>query len=448
MRMIPAPMAIVPIPTNVTVLEKEVSWVLRIRRAMNKGNFTGFLFLNFIGYLVKLNQRAKKMGLLRNYKLILVLFFMIGLKAVAQVIPGAYQTSKYLPLVKGKQVALVVNHTSVIGKTHLADSLLSLGVQIRRIFAPEHGFRGTADAGAHIDNEVDVKTGLPLVSLYGKHKKPSPEDLAGIDVVIFDIQDVGARFYTYSSTLLYVQEACAENKVKLLVLDRPNPNGHYVDGPVLDPAKFASFVGLTAIPVVHGLTMGEYAQMLNGEGWLANKVVCDLQVIPVKNYHHQTFYSVPLAPSPNLPNDQSIGLYPSLCLLEPTIVSVGRGTKTQFQVIGTTNPAAGNYTFTPVPTPGAMDPPLKGQLCYGLDLRQVNTRQLGFSLSYLIEMFEKTGRKESFFTSPTFFDKLAGTDSVRLGLLAGKSEQEIRASWKPALDRYKEMRRRYLIYQD
>ncbi len=415
---------------------------------MNKGNFTGFLFLNFIGYLVNLNQRAKKMGLLRNYKLILVLFYLISLKAAAQVIPGAYQTPKYLPFLKGKQVALVVNHTSVIGKTHLADSLLALGIQVKRIFAPEHGFRGTADAGAHIDNELDAKTGLPLVSLYGKHKKPSPEDLAGIDVVIFDIQDVGARFYTYSSTLLYVQEACAENKVKLLVFDRPNPNGHYVDGPVLDPTKYASFVGLTAIPVVHGLTMGEYAQMLNGEGWLANKLVCDLQVIPVSNYNHKTMYSVPIAPSPNLPNDQSIGLYPSLCLLEPTIVSVGRGTLTQFQVVGTPNAAAGNYTFTPIPTPGAMDPPLKGQLCYGMDLRQVNTRQLGFSLSYLIEMFEKTGRKESFFTSPAFFDKLAGTDSIRLGLLAGKSEQEIRASWKPALDRYKEMRRRYLIYQD
>ncbi|MHA8105518.1 exo-beta-N-acetylmuramidase NamZ family protein [Aquirufa sp. 5-AUSEE-100C1] len=415
---------------------------------MNKGNFTGFLFLNFIGYLVNLNQRAKKMGLLRNYKLILVLFFMISLRAIGQVTPGAYQTQKYLPLLKGKQVALVVNHTSVIGKTHLADSLLALGIQVKRIFAPEHGFRGTADAGAHIDNEVDAKTGLPLVSLYGKHKKPSPEDLAGIDVVIFDIQDVGARFYTYSSTLLYVQEACAENKVKLLVFDRPNPNGHYVDGPVLDPVKFASFVGLTAIPVVHGLTMGEYAQMLNGEGWLANKLVCELQVIPVSNYNHKTMYSVPIAPSPNLPNDQSIGLYPSLCLLEPTIVSVGRGTHTQFQVVGTPNADAGNYTFTPVPTPGAMDPPLKGQLCYGLDLRQVNTRQLGFSLSYLIEMFEKTGRKETFFTSPAFFDKLAGTDSIRLGLLAGKSEQEIRTSWKPALDRYKEMRRRYLIYQD
>ncbi len=422
--------------------------MLRIRLAINNGKFTGFLFLNFIGYLVNLNQRAKKMGLLRNYKLILVLFLGISQIAHTQIIPGAYHTEQYLHTLKGKQVALVVNHTSVIGKTHLADSLLSLGVQVKRIFAPEHGFRGTADAGAHIDNEVDSKTGLALVSLYGKHKKPTPEDLKGIDVVLFDIQDVGTRFYTYSSTLLYVQEACAENKVKLLVLDRPNPNGHYVDGPVLDPSRFASFVGLTAIPVVHGLTMGEYAQMLNGEGWLANKVVCDLQVIPVSSYSHKSVVHVAIAPSPNLPNDQSIGLYPSLCLLEPTIVSVGRGTNSQFQVIGTPNSASGNYTFTPVPTPGAMDPPLKGQLCYGQDLRSVPTRNLGFSLTYLIDMFEKTGRKESFFTSASFFDKLAGTDGIRLGLLAGKSEKEIRASWEPALQAYKEMRKRYLIYQD
>jgi uncharacterized protein YbbC (DUF1343 family) len=422
--------------------------VLRIRLAINNGKFTGFLFLNFIGYLVSINQRAKKMGLLRNYKLILGLFFGLSQIAYSQIMPGAYHTDQYLRLLKGKHVALVVNHTSVIGKTHLADSLLALGIQVKRIFAPEHGFRGTADAGAHIDNEVDSKTGLPLVSLYGKHKKPTPEDLKGIDVVIFDIQDVGARFYTFSSTLLYVQEACAENKVKLLVFDRPNPNGHYVDGPVLDPSRFASFVGLTAIPVVHGLTMGEYAKMLNGEGWLANRVICDLQVIPVSNYTHKSTYQVPIAPSPNLPNDQSIGLYPSICLLEPTIVSVGRGTQTQFQVVGTPNSAAGSYTFTPVPTPGAMDPPLKGQLCYGLDLRSVDTRSLGFSLRFLMEMFTKTGGKESFFTSPSFFDKLAGTDGIRLGLLAGKSETEIRASWEPALRTYKEMRKRYLIYQD
>jgi uncharacterized protein YbbC (DUF1343 family) len=233
----------------------------------------------------------------------------------------------------------------------------------------------------------------------------------------------------------------------LLILDRANPNGNYVDGPVLD-RKFASFVGLNPIPVVHGLTMGEFAGMINGEGWLANGLTCDLQVIACRAYKHQDTVPLKIAPSPNLPNDQSIGLYPSLCLLEPTIVSVGRGTLTQFQVLGTPNSAAGSYTFTPVPTPGAMDPPLKGILCYGLDLREVNTRELGFSLKYLIHFFQATGSKESFFTSASFFDKLAGTDSIRLQLLAGKSEAEISASWQPALDAYKKMRKRYLIYRD
>jgi uncharacterized protein YbbC (DUF1343 family) len=325
--------------------------------------------------------------------------------------------------------------------------LLHAGIAVKKVFAPEHGFRGTADAGAQIDNEVDKQTGLPLISLYGKHKKPTPEDLHGLDVVVFDIQDVGARFYTYSSTLFYVMEACAENKVKLLILDRANPNGHYVDGPVLD-RKFASFVGLNPIPVVHGLTMGEFAQMINGEGWLANGLTCDLQIITVRSYNHRDAISLSIAPSPNLPNDQSIGLYPSLCLLEPTMVSVGRGTNNQFQVLGTPNAAAGSYTFTPVPTPGAMDPPLKGTLCYGLDLREVNTRELGFSLKYLIHFFQATGSKESFFTSASFFDKLAGTDSVRLQLLAGKLENEIRATWQADLQAYKKMRKRYLIYRD
>lgn len=397
--------------------------------------------------MINLIRSAKKMGMARNYKLIVVLF-LLGIQVVfAQAIPGAYQTNRYFSKLKGQSVGLVVNHTSVIGSTHLADSLLHAGIAVKKVFAPEHGFRGTADAGAQIDNEVDKQTGLPLISLYGKHKKPTPEDLHGLDVVVFDIQDVGARFYTYSSTLFYVMEACAENKVKLLILDRANPNGHYVDGPVLD-RKFASFVGLNPIPVVHGLTMGEFAQMINGEGWLANGLTCDLQIITVRSYNHRDAISVSIAPSPNLPNDQSIGLYPSLCLLEPTMVSVGRGTNNQFQVLGTPNAAAGSYTFTPVPTLGAMDPPLKGTLCYGLDLREVNTRELGFSLKYLIHFFQATGSKESFFTSASFFDKLAGTDSVRLLMLAGKSEDEIRATWQADLQAYKKMRKRYLIYRD
>jgi uncharacterized protein YbbC (DUF1343 family) len=361
-------------------------------------------------------------------------------------IPGAAQFPAYLPALKGKQVALVVNHTSVVGKTHLADTLLSLGVSVKKIFAPEHGFRGTADAGAHIDNEVDRKTGLALISLYGKHKKPTAEDLQGIDVVLFDIQDVGARFYTYSSTLHYVLEACAENKVPLTVLDRPNPNGHYVDGPVLEKAQ-ASFVGLNPIPVVHGCTLGELARMINGEGWLVNRVKASLNVIPVANYTHASPVHVAIAPSPNLPNDQSIALYPSLCLFEGTNVSIGRGTNLQFQVVGTNIAGLGDYTFTPVPKPGAMDPPLKDQKCYGYNLSNLRARNLGFSLKYLLYFYSKSGLGEKFFTSPSFFDKLAGTDQLRLAIIAGKTEKDIRDSWEPGLVQYRKMRQNYLLYR-
>ena len=385
------------------------------------------------------------MGMSRIYKLIFLFLIFSNAQLIAQT-PGAYATQRYLPLLKGKKVALVVNHTSVIGRTHVADSLLALGINIQKIFAPEHGFRGDADAGAHIANGVDQKTGLPIVSLYGAHKKPTVEDLKDVDVVVFDIQDVGARFYTYSSTLHYVMEACGENKKPMIIFDRANPNGHYVDGPVLDRA-FASFVGLNPIPVVHGCTMGELAQMMNGEGWLAGQVRCELRVIPVTHYTHSDVVNISIAPSPNLPNNQSIGLYPSLCFFEGTAVSVGRGTNTQFQVAGAEGLGLGNYQFTPVPTPGAMDPPLKGKLCSGFDLRQVDTRKLGFSLEYLFYFFEKSGKKESFFTSPSFFDKLAGTDQLRKQMLAGKTEKEIRASWQPALNQYKALRKKYLIYR-
>jgi len=385
------------------------------------------------------------MGMSRIYKLIFLFLIFSNTQLFAQ-IPGAYATQRYLPLLTGKKVALVVNHTSVIGRTHVADSLLALGIKIQKIFAPEHGFRGDADAGAHIANGVDQKTGLPIVSLYGAHKKPTIEDLKDVDLVVFDIQDVGARFYTYSSTLHYVMEACAENKKPLVIFDRANPNGHYVDGPVLEKA-FASFVGLNPIPVVHGCTMGELAQMINGEGWLAGHLRCELQVIPVAHYKHADVVNISIAPSPNLPTNQAIGLYPSLCFFEGTAVSVGRGTNTQFQVAGAEGTGLGAYQFTPVPTPGAMDPPLKGKLCSGFDLRQVNTRKLGFSLNYLFYFFEKSGKKESFFTSPSFFDKLAGTDQLRKQMLAGHSEKDIRASWQPALNQYKALRKKYLIYR-
>lgn len=388
------------------------------------------------------------MLLLRFYKLILLLFFFYSLPAqqTGNPMPGAYSTKSYVYLLKNKKVALVVNHTSVILKTHLADSLLASGITLTKIFAPEHGFRGIADAGAHVDDSIDQKTGLPIISLYGTHKKPTREDLKNVEMVVFDIQDVGVRFYTYSSTLHYVMEACAENKIPLLILDRANPNGHYVDGPVLD-RPFASFVGLNPIPVIHGCTMGELAKMINGEGWLANQVVCDLKVIPVQNYTHDTFVHISIPPSPNLPNDQSIGLYPSLCLFEATPVSIGRGTKTQFQVAGLPMEGVGDYQFTPVPMAGAMDPPQKEKICFGFNLTTVPVRQLGFSLKYLFYFFNKMGKSESFFSSPSFFDHLAGTDTLRKQMLAGQTETQIRASWEPALKAYSQMRLRYLLYK-
>lgn len=359
---------------------------------------------------------------------------------------GIDRTAEYLPLLAGKRVGLVVNHTTLFSNgTHLADSLQALGVKVQTIFAPEHGFRGMADAGATIKDGKDAKTGLPIVSLYGKNKKPSPEQLREIDVMIFDIQDVGVRYYTYPSTMHYVMEACAENGKECIVLDRPNPNGNYVDGPVLDP-KFRSFVGMNPVPVVHGLTSAELALMINGEGWLEGKKHCDLTVVPCTGYTHSQVYELPVRPSPNLPNLQSIRLYPSICLFEPTIVSVGRGTDTQFQVIGAPNKVYGTYQFTPTDQPGAQNPPNEGKVCYGLDLREVNTRQQGFTLKYVLDFYNKTPDKTKFFTSADFFDKLAGTDMIRKMMIAGNSEAEIRAAFTPALEAYKEMRQKYVLY--
>ncbi|PWK24451.1 uncharacterized protein YbbC (DUF1343 family) [Arcicella aurantiaca] len=359
---------------------------------------------------------------------------------------GAEQTNLYVANLKGKTVALVVNHTSTIGKTHLADSLISLGVKIKTIFAPEHGFRGTADAGEHVKNGIDKKTGLPIVSLYGSNKKPSAAQLDGIDVIIFDIQDVGARFYTYTSTMHYVMEACAEQSKELLILDRPNPNGHYVDGEVLNK-KFASFVGLNTIPVVHGCTVGELAQMINGEGWLGGNKKCNLKVIKCLNYKHSTPYSPPIAPSPNLPNLQSMLLYPSICFFEGTVVSVGRGTDKQFQVIGSPNPKNGNFTFTPEDKPGANNPPQEGKLCYGLDLSKINAQSTEINLKYLVDFYNKSEDKAKFFSNISSFDRLAGSDSLRKQIIAGVSEQQIRTSWKNDLDKYKAIRKKYLIYE-
>jgi uncharacterized protein YbbC (DUF1343 family) len=359
---------------------------------------------------------------------------------------GAEQTSRYLPLLQGKRVAVVVNQTSVIGKSHLVDSLLALGVSVKLIYAPEHGFRGDADAGAHVRNATDTKTGLPIFSLYGNNKKPTAQQLKEIDVVLFDIQDVGARFYTYISTMHYVMEACAEQNKQVLVLDRPNPNGYYVDGPVLE-AKYKSFVGMHPIPVVHGLTVGELAGMINGEKWLAGQKTCLLRVIPVAHYTHQTRYSLPVKPSPNLPNDLAIQLYPSICLFEGTQVSVGRGTDWPFQVIGSPFYAKKDFSFTPRSVPGATSPPLLNQLCYGKKLGPQDAPGK-FSLAFVIDFYQHSSRQDTFFNSNNFFNTLAGTDKLKAQILAGQSEAEIRASWQPALQQYKTLRRKYLLYPD
>jgi uncharacterized protein YbbC (DUF1343 family) len=352
---------------------------------------------------------------------------------------GAAQTNHYLPLLEGRTVAVVGNQSSLIGDTHLVDTLLSLDVNVLKVFSPEHGFRGTADAGAHIDHEIDAKTGLPIVSLYGANKKPSKDQLEGVDVLLFDIQDVGARFYTYISTLHYVMEAAAEQELTVIVLDRPNPNGHYVDGPILDTA-YQSFVGMHPIPIVHGMTIGEYAQMINGEEWIENP--CDLLVIPMAAYHRQMPYELPVKPSPNLPNAQAVNLYPSLCLFEGTTVSVGRGTTAPFQHYGAPY-LTSNYSFTPQSGPGSKYPKHEGEICYGKDLRNA-TPLASLHLDWLIEAYAEAADQANFFSN--FFDKLAGTDQLRKQIIEGKSATEIKKSWEPGLINFLETRQQYLLY--
>lgn len=369
---------------------------------------------------------------------------------------GAEQTELYLPYLKGKRIGMVVNPTSVIGNTTVVDSLLALGVNIVKIFGPEHGFRGDASAGVKVDNSIDVKTGLAVISLYGKHLKPTKEDMADIDLMVYDIQDVGARFYTYINTLQHVMEACGENKKEVLILDRPNPNGFYVDGPILD-LKFKSGIGVNPIPIVHGLTIAEYAQMLNGEGWLANQIKCQIKIIKVSNYTHATPYVLPIKPSPNLNTPQSILLYPSLCLFEGTIISQGRGTYFPFTILG--NPdLKGKYKFSFVPKgiKGMSETPLHmNKVCYGIDLRQYNTNKLRkegkINLSWMIELYKAYPYKEKFFDFKQSnqmgnIDKLAGTADFKQQIMAGKSEEEIRQSWEPGLSQYKIMRKKYLLY--
>ncbi len=386
-----------------------------------------------------------------SYILAIILCFFSGIISAQafqnDVLTGSERPELYLDQLQAKRVGVVSNQTSILMNSeniHVVDFLLSKGIQVKKVFVPEHGFRGTADAGEKVDSSIDSKTGLPIVSLYGNNKKPSAEQIKDLDVVIFDLQDVGIRFFTYISTMHYIMEACAENGKKVIIFDRPNPNGNYIDGPVLKPG-YESFVGMHPIPVVHGLTVGELAKMINGEKWLKTDLQVDLEVIPVGNWDHSKSYNLPVKPSPNLPNDLSIRLYPSTCFFEGTVVSLGRGTLFPFQVYGYPDPKFGEFTFTPVSIDGmSKTPPLQDKLCYGRDLRnEPMTHQ--FTLQYLIEAYNKSGMKEKFFNN--YFNTLAGTDQLKKMIMEGKNEAEIKASWSADLDAYKVKREKYLIYK-
>lgn len=374
------------------------------------------------------------------------------LQATAQVKNGADRLEELFPLLENKRISLVVNQTSLVQNVHLLDTLYNKGVHITQVFAPEHGFRGDADAGEFIKNGKDYRTQVPIISLYGKNKKPQPSQLQQTDIMIFDIQDVGARFYTYISTMFYVMQACAENNKELIILDRPNPCD-YVDGPVLD-MKYKSFVGMLPIPVLHGCTIGELAQMINGEGWLGNNLQCPLKVITIEDWKHGQPYSLPVKPSPNLPNDQAIALYPSLCPFEGTSVSVGRGTDFPFQIIGSPTTKNLKFRFMPHSMKGSDKHPLhQDTYCYGLNLSSEKNIPKGFSLQYVIQFYNyfqnltKHTEKE-FFTRPHWFDLLMGTNQVRLDILKDKSEEQIRSAWQKKLNQYKEIRKKYLLYED
>lgn len=363
---------------------------------------------------------------------------------------GAELTSQYLPSLAGKRVGVTGNQSSMIGTVHLVDSLISAGIEVVKVYCPEHGFRGEAEAGARVQSGTDPLTGLPVISLYGSNKKPTPADLSGIDIMIFDIQDVGARFYTYISTLHYVMEACAEQKIPVLVLDRPNPNAHYVDGPVLKPA-FSSFIGMHPVALVHGMTMAEYALMINGEGWLKNGIKCDLSIVTMTNYYRSTIYKLPVDPSPNLQDMDAIYLYPSVCLLEGTIASVGRGTDYPFRLVGHPKVTTGDTTFIPRSIPGKSEnPKFLGQMCHGWKLSGQSADGVplldSIDLTWLIRIYNETGAGKDFFTSS--FNLLAGTDELKKQIIRGESEHSIRLSWQNDLEQFKAIRGKYLIYAD
>ncbi|MBK8700172.1 MAG: DUF1343 domain-containing protein [Saprospiraceae bacterium] len=368
----------------------------------------------------------------------------------SEIVVGASRLKKFLPLLAGKKVACVVNHASRVGSSHLVDTLLRLKVNIVSIMAPEHGFRGTADAGEKIGNETDKATGIPIISLYGKHKKPAPEELKGVDVVLFDLQDVGVRFFTYISTLHLVMEACAESSVPVIVLDRPNPHAHYVDGPILEHG-FESFIGIHKVPVVYGMTIGEYAKMIKGESWINRAPNCELVVVPCEKFSRNMRYDLPLPPSPNLPNKVAVLLYPSLCFFEGSTWSVGRGTDKQFQVIG--HPAIeADYVFTPAPNVGAKDPFLNGVTCHGYDFSLRSPAELHqaskIDLGIILKEYRSTiAAGEKFFLDNLFFDKLAGNSTLRKQIIEQKSENEIRESWIPGIESFNRIRIKYLIYE-
>lgn len=391
-----------------------------------------------------------RFNFLLTLSFILMQFFPVNAQENSkQIVLGIERLEEYLPYIENKKVAVVANQSSVVNDRHLVDILLENGVNLLKVFSPEHGFRGKADAGEKVNDGLDSKTGLKVISLYGDNKKPTKSQLNEVEVIVFDLQDVGVRFYTYISTLHYVMEAAAENNIMVIVLDRPNPNGHFIDGPVLEE-KFKSFVGMHPIPVVHGMSIGEYAKMINGEKWLKNAVECDLKVIACLNYKKSDVYELPVAPSPNLPNMRSVYLYPSLCFFEGTVVSVGRGTPKPFQQIGHPAFTSFSYTFTPEAMTGAKSPKLEGKACRGRDFT-VRTAQSfrnmnRLDLSYLIEFYNLYPQKQNFFTS--YFNLLAGTDQLQKDIIEGKTEMQIRKSWEKELEQFKIMRSPYLIYQE
>jgi uncharacterized protein YbbC (DUF1343 family) len=379
-------------------------------------------------------------------KKITLLFLVLSFSLFAQIITGASNSVEYLSKLRGKNVALVVNQSSLVGSTHLVDKLLSERINVVKIFAPEHGFRGKADAGQHLNNGFDAKTGLPIVSLYGKHKKPTRHDLKNIDILVFDIQDVGVRFYTYLSTLHYIMESAMESNIPVIVLDRPNPNGGRIDGEVLN-LRYKSFVGMHPVPILYGMTIGEYALMINGEGWLKGHKKAHLQVVKLGNYTHTTPYSLPVKPSPNLPNDLSVYLYPSLAFFEGTPLSAGRGTTNQFQIYGSPYYKKTRFSFKPVSREGAKHPKYKNKTCYGIDLRgEPILVSDGINLSYILDAYKNYYYTKKFFLKNNFIDKLAGSSNLRKQIIAGKSAKQIKWSWKKGLTKFKIMRQKYLIY--